>query len=45
VADVRVVKQPLNISPNQMLAGSMTDSSEHAGKAEFKLLLVLKQPL
>ena len=45
VAEARVIKQPLNISPNLTLTGSMTDSREQAGKAEFKLLLVMKQTL
>ncbi|MBI4191568.1 MAG: hypothetical protein HY525_13645 [Betaproteobacteria bacterium] len=43
VAEVKIIKQPLNISPSLTLAGNTTDSREQAGKAEFKLLLVLKQ--
>ena len=45
VAEVRVIKLPLNISPSLTLAGNTTDSREQAGKAEFKLLLVLKRTL
>ena len=46
VAEVRVVKLPLNISPGLTLSGNTTDDHrEQTGKAEFKLLLVLKQPL
>ena len=43
VAEVRVVKLPLNINPGLTLAGNTTDSRDQAGKAEFKLLLVWKQ--
>lgn len=42
VNEVRVVKLPLNISPDLSLSGNTTDSREQAGKAEFKLLLTLK---
>ena len=42
VAEVKVVKLPLDINPGQTLAGNTTEASEQAGKAEFKLLLVLK---
>ena len=42
VAEVRVVKAPLNVSPSLTLSGNTTDSSAPPGKAEFKLLLVLK---
>ena len=45
VAEVRIIKMPLNINPSLTLAGNTTDSREQAGKAEFKLLLVLKQTL
>jgi hypothetical protein len=43
VAEVKVVKMPLNISPDLALTGNTTESREQAGKAEFKLVLVLKQ--
>ena len=42
VAEVRVVKMPLNINPSLTLTGNTTESLEQTGKAEFKLLLVLK---
>jgi hypothetical protein len=42
VAEVRVIKLPLNISSGLTLSGNTTDSREQTGKAEFKLLLVLK---
>lgn len=44
VAEVRVVKLPLNVDPTLSLAGSTLDNPEQAaaGTAEFKLLLVLK---
>ncbi len=45
VAEVKVIKLPLNISPGLTLSGNTTDSHEQAGKAEFKLLLVFKQTL
>ena len=42
VAEVNVVKLPLNISSNLALTGNTTDSADQSGKAEFKMLLVLK---
>ncbi len=43
VAEVKVMKLPLNISPGLTLSGNTTDDHrEQAGKAEFRLLLVLK---
>ena len=45
VNEVRVVKLPLNISPDLSLSGNTTDSREQSGKAEFKLLLTLKPTL
>jgi hypothetical protein len=33
---------PLNINPSLTLSGNTTESLEQTGKAEFKLLLVLK---
>ena len=43
VAEVRVIKAPLNVSPSLTLSGNTADSNAPPGKAEFKLLLVLKQ--
>lgn len=43
VAEVRVITTPLNVSPSLTLSGNTTDSNAPpGGKAEFKLLLVLK---
>ena len=42
VAEVRVVKVPLNVSPSLTLSGNTANSSVLAGKADFELLLVLK---
>ena len=42
VAEVRVIKAPLDVSPSLALSGTTTDSSARAGRAEFELLLVLK---
>lgn len=42
VADVRVVKYPLNVNPGLSLAGNTRDAAEHAGVADFKILLTLK---
>ena len=43
VAEVKVVKLPLNITPGLTLSGNTTDGREQTGKAEFKLFLALKQ--
>ncbi len=43
VAEVRVVKLPLNINTGLPLSGNTADSTEKSGTAEFKLVLVLKQ--
>ena len=44
VAAVKVLHLPLNISPKLTLSGNTASSArEDAGKAEFKLLVVLKQ--
>jgi hypothetical protein len=45
VAEVKILKLPLNISPGLALSGNTTDSRDQAGRAEFKLLLVLKRTL
>lgn len=44
VADVRVVKLPLNVNPTLSLSGNTLDNPEQStnAKAEFKLLLTLK---
>jgi hypothetical protein len=42
VAEVRVVKLPLNIDPAAALSGNTLDSPDHTGAADFTLLLVLK---
>jgi hypothetical protein len=42
VADVRVVKYPLNVNPGLALAGNTRDAAEHAGIADFKIVLTLK---
>ena len=44
VAEARVVKLPLNVSPALSLSGNTLDNPEQRGTAEFKLLLVLKPP-
>jgi hypothetical protein len=44
VAEVRVVKLPLNVSPALSLSGNTLDNAEQSGNAtaEFKLLVILK---
>ncbi len=42
VAEVRVVKFPLNVSPGLALAGNTKDAAEQTGVAVFKILLLLK---
>ncbi len=42
VAEVRVVKLPLNVNPTQPLAGNTLDSPDQNATADFKLVLVLK---
>lgn len=44
VESVRVVQLPLNASSSLALTGNTTDNPAQAGAAEFKLVLVLKQP-
>jgi len=41
---VRIVQLPLNASPTLALSGNTADSPAQAGAAEFKLVVVLKQP-
>ncbi|HUO43847.1 MAG TPA: hypothetical protein VMT94_02910 [Burkholderiales bacterium] len=44
VAQVKIVHLPLNISPDLSLSGNTSnDNREQTGKAEFKLLIILKQ--
>jgi hypothetical protein len=43
VAEVQVVKLPLNVNPALSLSGNTTEATEQqAGTAEFKLLVVMK---
>ena len=42
MAEVKVIKVPLNVSPSLTLSGNTADTSALAGAAEFELLLVLK---
>ena len=44
VETVRVLQLPLNVSPTLTLSGNTSDNPAQAGAAEFKLVLVLKQP-
>lgn len=44
VETVRIVQLPLNASPTLTLSGNTADNPAQAGAAEFKLILVLKQP-
>lgn len=43
VAEVRILKLPLNISPTLTLTGNTADTRDQAGRAEFKLIVVLKR--
>ncbi|OGA50517.1 MAG: hypothetical protein A3G24_22235 [Betaproteobacteria bacterium RIFCSPLOWO2_12_FULL_62_13] len=45
VAEVKITKLPLNISPASALSGNTTEGGGLAGTAEFKLLLVFKPTL
>ena len=46
VAEVQVVKLPLNVNPALSLSGNTLDNPEQStGTADFKLLLVLKPGL
>ncbi len=42
VAEVRIVKLPLNVNPSLALAGNTLDSPDQSTTAEFKLVVVLK---
>jgi hypothetical protein len=42
VADVKIVKLPLDINPTLSLSGNTTENREQIGKAEFKLIIVFK---
>ena len=44
VEAVRIVQLPLNASPTLALSGNTADNPAQAGAAEFKLVVVLKQP-
>lgn len=44
VDQVRVVQLPLNVNPTLSLSGNTSDNPAQAGAAEFKMVLVLKQP-
>lgn len=44
VDQVRVVQLPLNVNPTLSLSGNTSDNPAQAGAAEFKMILVLKQP-
>ena len=42
VAEVRVVKYPLNVNPGLALSGNTRDTPEQSGVADFKITLSLK---
>jgi hypothetical protein len=42
IADVRVVKYPLNVNPGLALSGNTRDNAEQSGVADFKIMLTLK---
>jgi len=42
VAEVRVVKLPLDVNPTLQLSGNTLDNPEQTGTADFKLLVVFK---
>ncbi|RPJ46230.1 MAG: hypothetical protein EHM16_10065 [Betaproteobacteria bacterium] len=44
VDSVRIVQLPLNVSSTLSLSGNTSDNPAQAGNADFKLVLVLKQP-
>lgn len=43
VAEVKVVKLPLDINPTLSLSGNTTENRDQIGRAEFKLVVVFKQ--
>ena len=44
VENVRVVQLPLNVSPTLALTGNTTENPTQSGSADFKLVVVLRQP-
>ena len=42
VADVKVIKLPLNVNPELALSGNTRDVTDQAGTAEFKITVMLK---
>lgn len=42
VAEVQVVKLPLNVNPSLQISGNTLDSREETGTADFRLLLIMK---
>jgi len=42
VAEVRVIKLPLNVNPTLSLSGNTLDSRDQSGTADFKLLVAMK---
>jgi hypothetical protein len=42
VAEVKVVKMPLDINPTLSLSGNTTENRDQVGKAEFKMVVVFK---
>ena len=42
IAEVRVIKHPLNVNSGLSLSGNTREAAEHSGVADFKILLVLK---
>ncbi len=42
VAQVEIIKQPLNVNQSLPLAGNTSEAAEQTGKAEFRLALTLK---
>ena len=45
VADVKIVKLPLDINPTLSLSGNTTENRDQIGKAEFKVVIVFKQSI
>jgi hypothetical protein len=43
VAEVKIVKLPLDINPTLSLSGNTTENRDQIGKAEFKVVIVFKQ--